>query len=172
MENDTALLNIQAHSLYQLCEKLPDCRLPQGIRHRYASILTIAFAGILSGACSYLEIGEWAQSLTVAQLKKLGVRRQGYKYLAPSESTLRRTLQRTNPKQLDQILGAWVSANLPEKYKALACDGKWLKGSNSKGRTIKLMAALTHDSAVVVSQTSVPDGTHGFQYEVQLSVGR
>ena len=160
MEQNTKLIDEQACSLYQVCQELTDCRLPRGVRHRYGSILAIALGGIISGASNYLEMGEWAQALTPAQLKKLGVKRRAHKYFAPSESTLRRTLQHTNPEQLDKALGAWARESLPTKFHAIACDGKWLRGSRFEGKTVKLMAALTHDSGVVIGQSAVPNSTN------------
>ena len=150
----------KADNLLELCDQLPDCRLKRGVRHSYSAIVAISLAGVLSGCKSYIEIGEWSERLSTKQLRSLGVKRKKWWYLNPSESTLRRTLQKTDPELLDQIIGSWMRENLGGKPGAIACDGKWLNGSGHSRPTTKLLSAMTHDSGVVVGQVEVPDGTN------------
>ena len=160
MATEAVTLPSKADSLLDLCSKLPDCRLKRGVRHSYSAIVAISIAGVLSGSINYLEIGEWASRLSAAQLRQLGVKRKKRWFTAPSEATLRRTLQKTDPELLDQIMGSWMRENLGGKPSAIACDGKWLNGSGQLRPATKLLSAMTHDNGVVVGQVEVPDGTN------------
>lgn len=155
-------------SIYRLCCEIPDCRSARGIRHRYCSILAISVAGVLSNCKNFRELGEWAAHLDQEQLRNLGVRKTKGIYLVPSEATLRRTLNQTDPEILDQLAGAWASKELRDGFTALACDGKWLRGSGDTGNQVKLVAALTHASAVVVGQVEVPSTSNEISVMRQL----
>ena len=64
--------------------------------HPLPTVLTIALAATLAGARGYLAISEYAARLTQTQLKRLRAyfdRRQ-QRFVAPSEPTFRRVLQR------------------------------------------------------------------------------
>lgn len=94
-------------------------------------------------------------------------------YVAPSENTLRTTLQKVDADALDTLVGAWIAdqdlaARLVTRSDptssaelvGVAVDGKWLRGTGRSGDTqVKLFAALLHDSGGVIAQTQVPDGT-------------
>jgi len=58
----------------------------------------------VAGSRSFVAIAEWAEAATPHQLGRLGIPGE-----APSESTIRRTLQRLDADGLDVILGAWAA---------------------------------------------------------------
>lgn len=72
--NPRLLSTNQMEELRQLLRCLPDCRHRRGMRHRYLAVLTIAIAGVACGAKSFIALGEFANCLTHAQLKRLGCR--------------------------------------------------------------------------------------------------
>lgn len=83
---------------------LADPRAKRGVRHRFASLLATAACAALSGARSFVAIGEFAAELPQETLARLGARQHpvtGH-YLAPHEATLRRAIHRVNPDQLDR----------------------------------------------------------------------
>jgi hypothetical protein len=117
----------QTQSLLQALEKLQDPRRHKGWRHRrVASIVAIATAAMIAGNDTLLDIGEFAQSLNQNQLRSLRASRcpQTRRFLAPSESTIRRVLQRLDPAPLDSLVNDWLRSHLQKlDIAALAVDG-------------------------------------------------
>lgn len=167
-ESDTGLL--------ARLDALPEHRSARGIRHSVSSIVAVAIVATMSGAKSYRGIGEAAADLPQDVLERLGCRFHPHKrcYIAPSENTLRTTLQNVDGDALDAVVGAWIAdQNLGARLAAasndndntadlvgVAVDGKWLRGTGRSGDTqVKLFAGLLHDSGAVIAQTQVPDGT-------------
>jgi hypothetical protein len=118
----------QTKSLLKSLETLKDPRRHKGWRHRrVASIVAIATAAIIAGNDTLLDIGEFSQSLNQKQLHSLRASRSRKtgKFIAPSESTIRRVLQRLDPTQLDLCINDWLGSHLQElDLSALAVDGK------------------------------------------------
>jgi DDE_Tnp_1-associated len=71
-----------------------DPRKSRGVRHQLITVLAAAACAVLAGARSYVAISEWAHDLPVSIRLRLGMGRR-----APSESTMRRVLQRVNPDE-------------------------------------------------------------------------
>lgn len=152
----------QLEALRHCLQALPDCRHRRGVRHRYASVLTIALGAVLGGARSYLAIAEWAQDLTQNQLKRLRARynRRTARFEPPSESTLRRVLQETDAQHVDEAFGQWLMDNT-DKADALAIDGKTLKGAvREDGTQVHLLSAFLQNQGVTVAQHEVDAKTN------------
>ena len=141
---------------------LTDPRARRGRRHQLAGVLAIAAAAVLGGARSYSAIAEFARDLEAATLAQLGVWRRPYSdcYVAPSEPTLRRTIQQVDADALDRVVGGWLAEQQPavagEGPEAVAVDGKALRGAvGPDGRQVHLLAALGHGSGTVLAQRQV-----------------
>ena len=84
--------------------------------------------------------------------------------MAPSESTNRRTLQRLDGDALDAAIGAWAAESTqppPGTRRALAVDGKTLRGSGSETAEARhLLAAIDHRAGVVLGQIDVAAKTN------------
>jgi hypothetical protein len=89
--------------LLQTPARVADPRKARGIRHALPGVLTVALASVVAGARSFVAIAKWATDATPEVLAQLGMPPK-----VPSESTIRRCLQRLAPDQLDQLLGAWT----------------------------------------------------------------
>lgn len=153
--------------LLQRLQTLSDPRARRGRRHALAGVLAIAAAAVLSGARSYTAIAEFARELPAATLERLGVWRRPYStcWVAPSEPTLRRTLQQVDGDELDRVVGGWLAEQEPEpaigEPGAVAVDGKTLRGAvGDDGRQVHLLAALAHGSATVLAQRRVDAKTN------------
>jgi predicted transposase YbfD/YdcC len=87
--------------------KVPDPRSRRGIRHRLVTVLALAVCAVLAGARSYVAIAEWAHDLPLGVRIRLGltVRRA-----TPSESAIRRILQKVDPQALDRVVSNWLVA--------------------------------------------------------------
>jgi hypothetical protein len=120
-------------------------------------------AAVLAGARSFTAIGEWAGDASEAVLATLGVRRNRRtgRVVAPDEATLRRAAQRIDPDVLDDTLAAWVASRHDARPRAVALDGKTVRGARDHAdptsRAPHLMAAVDHADATVVSQRQVDD---------------
>jgi hypothetical protein len=86
---------------------VPDPRARRGIRHRLVTVLALAVCAVLTGARSYVAIAEWAHDLPLGVRIRLGltVRRA-----TPSESAIRRILQKVDPEALDRAVSNWLIA--------------------------------------------------------------
>jgi len=89
----------------------------------------VAACAVLSGARSFVAIGEWAADLPQDLLRRLGCRFHQEKrmYISPSEPTLRRHLQNVDADELDYIIHTWLAEYTDPG--AIAVDGKTLRGA-------------------------------------------
>lgn len=142
--------------LMEYLNRISDPRKPRGIRHTQVTVLAVAICALLSGAKSFIGIGEWAANLSQELLKRLGCRynQRLRKYVPPSEPTLRRALQSVNADEVDQIVGEWLS--LQSNDDIVAVDGKVLRGSKvAGGKPVHLVSALLHHERTVIGQQQV-----------------
>ena len=87
--------------------QIPDPRRAQGRRHGLSTVLGIAAGAVLCGMRGYQAIADWAQSLGQKARERFGCRRQGGRYVVPSEYILRNVLIRVDPAHLDRALQRW-----------------------------------------------------------------
>ena len=155
----------QTQSLLQALGALRDPRRHKGWRHRkVASIVAIAAAAMIAGNNTLLDIGEFSQYLNQNQLRSLRASRcrKTGKLLAPSESTIRRVLQRLDPAKLDLIVTNWLRSHLDDLgIVALAVDGKAVRtASKIKGQSIQLFSALDIQTKIICRQIQIPSKTN------------
>jgi len=162
---DYPLCRHQTQSLLQALGKLKDPRRYKGWRHRrVASIVAIATAAMIAGNDSLLDIGEFSQSLNQNQLRSLRASRcrKTGKFVAPSETTIRRVLQRLDPAPLDTIVSDWLRSHLKNlDIAALAVDGKCVRtAAKINGEAIQLFGALDAQTQLFCRQISIPAKTN------------
>ncbi len=140
--------------LLAVLAKVTDPRHRLGVRHRLAVILGLAVCAVLAGARSFTAIAEWAADADHDTLMTLGVTGA-----VPCESTIRRTLQRPDADAFDALAGRWAAQHTapgPQTRRAIAVDGKTLRGSGHGGDGSRhLLAALDHAHGVVLGQVDV-----------------
>jgi predicted transposase YbfD/YdcC len=143
-----------APGLLTLLARVTDPRYRRGIRYRLVIILGLAVCAVLAGARSFTAIAEWAADADEETLAGLGVAGA-----VPSESTFRRTLQRLDADDFDELAGRWAAqrtAPQPGARRVIAVDGKTLRGSGHGGQDSRhLLAALDHAHGVVLGQVGV-----------------
>src|SRR4051795_11115805 len=168
-------------SLAAAVAAVPDARDRRGRRHELTGVLTIGACACLTGATSYVAIGEWADTQGQAVLDCLD--QQPVSRALPCEATLRRCLQATDPAALDAAVAGWAVGQLAAQQalaaganvdlvsadpgrRVIAIDGKTLRGSAPRatpeqvaaaaqggGRT-HLVAAFDHVSGVTLGQVA------------------
>lgn len=144
--------------LIDILRGVQDKRKRRGVRHAQVAILTTAVAACLAGMKSFASIAEWAANQSQSVLERLGCQWNFRlaRYVPPSEPTLRRTLKSVDADDVDRRVGAWLAQQTSGK--AVALDGKTLRGSRSEGaKPAHLVAALLHDEGVVIGQTAVSE---------------
>lgn len=139
--------------LLETLARVPDPRKPRGIRHGLPGVLAVGLAAVVAGARSFVAIAEWAADATPEVLAQLGMFGK-----APSESTIRRCLQRLAPDQLDRLIGAWMWLHTSEigGRRVIAFDGKTLRGArDAAGNPTHLLAGLCQSTGTVLAQLAV-----------------
>ncbi len=143
--------------LIDLLATIVDPRKKRGVRYTSVAMLALALCACISGVKSYDGMGDYAKSLPPEALRLLGFKRGK----PPSESALRKFLQRLNPEEMDRKTGDWFLKQATLKNAAIAIDGKTLCGShNGIKKAVQLMGAILHKEGVVVAQKKVRDKTN------------
>ena len=172
--------------LFAALEGLPDPRRTGWRRHRLGFVLAVVLSAFtIPGFDSLVGAAQWAGDRTQDQLLVLGGSVDSFTgiVIAPSESTIRRVLTKLDPRALTVACVAWTLARLRDveqreaqaadeataeqqgaqmgaKLKALAMDGKCVRGARRPdGSMPQFMAAVTHERPVVVGQRQIPDKT-------------
>lgn len=104
--------------LYERLCSLPDHRKPKGVRHELGAILLVCVAAMLCGNHNPTEIAEWAADLPDDLKERLKVRRSPSSgmLVAPSLSTVQRTLREVDRKVLDQIVTQVMAEQVARRW--------------------------------------------------------
>ena len=127
-------------------------------------------AAVLTGARSLAAIAEWAADAPPPVRAALGDRRDTPRLLVgagrghdpPHPGP-------PGPEALAAAIGAWLTDHSPRpdrRRRAVAVDGKTLRGARRGGRQVHLLAAMDHATRAVVAQRQVdgaPGEVPGFQ---------
>lgn len=145
--------------LMDALKTVKDPRSARGSQHRFICIMSITVCALLSGCRSYQAIADWAANLTENEKKKFFCRRG-----TPSESTIRKTLQRVDADTFDKIISAWLlkqSGFLGQIKGDIAVDGKTARGSHDGDqKAAHLLSAFLHEEKLVIAQKEVGDKTN------------
>jgi hypothetical protein len=113
---------------------VPDPRARRGVRHRLTVVVTAAVCPVVAGCRSYTAIAEWVADLPEQSAGLLGIDTQR----RPSEAMIRRLLQALDHDQLSTAIGSWLATHAstpaPGQRRAIAVDGKTLRGSRTAER--------------------------------------
>ena len=142
----------QMRTLPDFFNDIPDPRRAQGRRHRLPVVLAIAAGAILCGMRGYKAIAGWAEDLGKQARERFGCRREGGRYLVPSESIIRDVLVRVDPVLLDRALQQWNAAFGKDDHR-LAIDGKTMCNAiDEHGQQTHIMSAVGHETALCYPQ--------------------
>src|SRR3954451_8916391 len=121
-------------SLAAALAAVPDTRDRRGRRHELSGMLAIGACACLTGATSYVAIGEWAAAQGQAVLDCLD--QQPRRRALPCESTLRRCLQDTDAPALDAAVAGWAGTRLAGQQAAAAHAADRLLAPANAGRRV------------------------------------
>jgi predicted transposase YbfD/YdcC len=161
--------------LLQRFARVSDGRRDQGRIHPVAVVLTLCAAAVVAGMASFTAIAGWATDVPAEVLVKLYGRRSD----PPSKATIWRVVTGADAATVDAVIGAWLLAQaaardtaardvvagevvVPEtdreapELSAIMVDGKAVRGAtDTEGNQVHLLAAATHDDALVLGQVEV-----------------
>lgn len=140
---------------------LPDPRARRGVRHRLTVVVSAAVCAVVAGCRSYAAIAEWVADAPASTVAALGMD----PHRRPSEAMIRRLLQVLDPDLLTAAISGWLAGRVataqPGSRRAVAVDGKALRGSRSRDAPARhVMAALDQATGVVLASTDVDGKTN------------
>ena len=145
------------NGLLAVFNEIKDPRDGHGKRHLLSSILAVSILAVLSGADSFRGIERWVKLLGRETLKKLKFKRGK----APSESAIRKLLQRLDGQEVDDKVFCWLAKQTKEILDYISVDGKTLRGSHAKDkRAVQLLSAVLHKEGITISQVEVEEKTN------------
>jgi len=166
--------------LLQRFARVSDGRGDQGRVHPVAVVLALCAAAVVAGMASFTAIAGWATDVPAEVLVKLYGRRCD----PPSKATIWRVVTGADAAAVDAVIGAWLltqaaardttardttarvvgagdvvvsgtDREAPELL-AIMVDGKAVRGAtDAEGNPVHLLAAATHDDALVLGQVEV-----------------
>lgn len=140
---------------------VPDPRKRRGRRHSLRWVLLLAIGAVMAGKTSLVAMSSWAARAD-HKLAPAGP--------TPSASTFARVLAAVEPTALQHAITTWLARRLataspaaplpgtaPQR-RAVAVDGKVLRGARTPDGQVKLAAAYDHDAGLVLGQVAVVGG--------------
>ena len=143
--------------LREVLKGVEDPRDRRGVRHCLTAVLCLAVVGVLAGCRTLGAMREHVADLEPADLGALDLE-EGR--ALPSESTIRRVLERVNADDLDARAASWPRTRVGAigGRRVIAVDGKTMRGARTGDNPAPhLLAALDQASGVVVGQRRVSD---------------
>ena len=155
--SSSATTALSRRPLREVLEGVADPGDRRGVRHALTAVLCLAVVGVLAGCRTLGAMREHVADLEPADLGALG---PGEGRALPSESTIRRVLERVNADDLDARVSSWLRTRVGAigGRRVIAVDGKTMRGARGAGeRAPHLPAALDQAGGVVVGQRRVAD---------------
>ena len=143
--------------LKEVLKGVTDPRDRRGVRHALTAILCLSVVGVLAGCRTLEAMREHVADLGPDDLGDLDLE-EGR--ALPSESTIRRVLERVNADDLDARVSSWLRTRVGAigGRRVIAVDGKTMRGARTGDNPAPhLLAALDQASGVVVGQRRVSD---------------
>jgi hypothetical protein len=137
-------------SLFEALRVVPDPRKARGRRYSLATLLTLSVCAMLAGARSLYAIAPWGWDHNAADVRQaLGIRHADM----PSVATLFRVFRDLDRDAFEQALAGWLGAQGQPRERALALDGKTLRGIHGEEVPgVHLVAAFVHGAGEVRGQ--------------------
>jgi hypothetical protein len=138
-----------------------DPRGRRGVRHQLSVVVTAAVCAVVAGYRSYTAIAEWVADVPDATVQALGIAADR----RPSEAMIRRLLQALDPDLLTTVISVWLASrpavDTPARRRAIAVDGKTLRGSRTADTAADhVMAACDQGTGMVFASTDVDGKTN------------
>jgi len=142
-------------SLLEVFSRLDDPRKARGVRHPFASIVSLTVLGMLARIREMEVLVRWATVHWDSLREPLGFDRDA----PPCATTISRTLAKCNVKDFQKALDCWLRDHVIEKSSGVvAVDGKTTKQAiDDDGNPLHMLNAFVHDVQAVIGQWSAND---------------
>src|SRR3954468_10995833 len=143
-------------TLLEVFAQIDDPRKARGVRHPYASLLSLVFLGLLCRQTDMAGLQRWAKDHWRALKGPLGFTRDR----PPHATTLSRATARFSLAQFRDAFARWL-ATLPQAAAALtvAVDGKTSKqGHDAHGDPVHMLNVFAHGLNLCLAQFPVTGG--------------
>ncbi|MGZ3581895.1 MAG: transposase family protein [Ktedonobacterales bacterium] len=141
-------------SLLHAFAQVPDPRGARGRRHPLAAILALAVAAMLADARSLYAIAQWGRLQSGETVRALGFTREK----TPTVSTLHEVFKALDVGEFEAALAQWAHAALAPSSRAIALDGKALRGIHGEELPgVRLVAAYDVETGLVLVQQGGQD---------------
>ena len=141
-------------SLLQALAQVPDPRAARGRRHPLAAILALAVAAMLADARSLYAIAQWGRLQSAETVRALGFTRAK----TPTVSTLHEVFKALDVGAFEAALARWAQVVLAPTSRAIALDGKALRGIHGEELPgVRLVAAYDVETGLVLVQQGGED---------------
>jgi hypothetical protein len=143
----------ERESLVEALRSVPDPRRRRGRRYELATVLALAVCAMVCGARSLYAIAQWGKDHQELVCSALGIAR----VRTPDHATFHRIFRHLNLRAFEGALSGWLSARGLAVEKAVAVDGKTLRGIHGEAIPgVHLVAAFTHQTGIVLDQEAAP----------------
>jgi len=138
--------------------ELPDPRSTINLRHLLIDVVVISLCGVLAGADGPVAIEVWADAHHDWLRGHLKL-----PHGIPSHDTLRRFLERVDPRAFQRCFAAWIESLLipdPEGARLLNIDGKTLRRSHDRKRKLgplHLVSVWASDQGLTLGQVATEE---------------
>ena len=143
--------------LKEVLKGVTDPRDRRGVRHCLTAILCLSVVGVLAGCRTLEAMREHVADLGPDDLGDLDLE-EGR--ALPSESTIRRVLERVNADDLDARVSSWLRTRVGAigGRRVIAVDGKTMRGARTGSNPAPhLLAALDQAAGTALTQRRVAD---------------
>ena len=149
----------ELRSLRELFKDMDDFRTGPALKHPLAAVLSLIVLAKLRGLHGGRKVESFAKALPQKDLEAVGCcyDRRAKLYRAPSDTTFQRVLEHLDPKELERVLDIWTEQRRPKPPKALAGDGKRIRGANrlsGEGEHWETVTLVDHASGLPVASRS------------------
>lgn len=137
--------------------EVKDPRSQQGVRYQFVPLMLGCIGAVLCGYTQYEQMRRWIKGLGGEGRVRLGLPGD----LSPSESTIRRTLQRVDPKELTTSLTELLleTYNEDKRIETLCIDGKAQRGSSKDPKKqVGFLSVYATEAQIVISADPAKKG--------------
>lgn len=152
-------------SLAEALGQIPDPRSAQGRRHPLSALLTLTTVALLAGARSLEGIAQFGRDRGRRFARALGFTHK----TTPCKATLHYLFKRLDIAAFEGVLSRWVQGRRQSGWKAIAVDGKTLRGTTGEQLPgVHLLAAYAHEAKGVLGQMRVNATTNEHKQALAL----
>ena len=146
-------------SLRELLEEVPDARKARGLRHPLGAVLALLVLAKLAGRHGGRAAEKFCKQLPQRDLRVLRCRFDPLlrRYEAPSDTTFQRALVEVEAGTLERVVQRWTQPRCGRKPRALAGDGKRIRGANrmaAEGLHWETVTLVDHATGLPVASRS------------------